>query len=655
LGGDGLGDAQLLERFVATGDEAAFELLVWRHERLIFGLCRRILHDRHDAEDAFQATFLALARKAASIVRREALASWLYQVAYRTALTARARKVRQTACERPGSAAQDATLPADAPQAAQRAEIQTILDEEVNRLPVRFRAPTVLCYLEGKTVEEAAELLGCPRGTVASRLARARERLRVRLIKRGVTLPAGAAAMLTWAGASTAASPALIRSAAALAARAKARGDIPVRVITLTQEVLRAMSFQKLTKAVAVLATSMGMLLLGGGLTLHFRNNAAAEPLAVAASNAPQPQGAGDEKPAPPQGVVRPVLQPRVVQPIQREIAPFEDFPGRLEAAVRIEIRAQVGGMIQQIQARAGRDVKRGDLLFEMDPRALQEKLARAEAGLAAAEARRKLSATDLERVRRLVQTGGVSRDEVDKVQASAAVDEAAYKIAQLDVERARRDLATAQITAPVAGRVGRILVQPGSLVSGVDGQGTVLTTLTVLNPIHVGFDMDERSLLQYQRLLREGQVKDPGSSLFMGLADDKAFPREGKLESIDNQFDPKTGTIRVRGVFPNPGGELLPGMFARVRMPFGKPRPVLEVPPGAVVPNKVDNNGHAVMVVNDKNVLAWRKVTVGPLDGNMRVITEGLRPSDWVISEWTRELEPGLVVNPRRVNPAKE
>src|SRR5262249_13107360 len=152
--------------------------------------CRRVLHELHDAEDAFQATFLALARNAGRISKREAVASWLQKVAYRAALTARARRARRLAREQlggpadPGPASQDVAAPAE------NEELRRLLDGEVSRLPERFRAPVVLCYLEGRSVDEAALVLGCPRGTVASRLARARERLRLRLAGRGLALTA---------------------------------------------------------------------------------------------------------------------------------------------------------------------------------------------------------------------------------------------------------------------------------------------------------------------------------------------------------------------------------------------------------------------------------------------------------------------------------
>lgn len=181
---NGVPDAELLARFVKEHDEAAFELLLWRHGGLVLNVCLRVLGDRHQAEDAFQVTFLTLAQRAGAIGRGEAVAGWLYQVAHRVALRMRARSRR----EQPLG---DMPLPGREPEPAETAEwrdLRPLLDAEVDRLPEKYRIAFVLCYLEGKTNEEAARELGCPRGTVDSRLARARERLRARLARRGLAI-----------------------------------------------------------------------------------------------------------------------------------------------------------------------------------------------------------------------------------------------------------------------------------------------------------------------------------------------------------------------------------------------------------------------------------------------------------------------------------
>jgi RNA polymerase sigma factor (sigma-70 family) len=266
----GLSDAQLLEHFVSRRDEAAFEVLVWRHGPMVLGVCRRLLRHEQDAEDAFQATFLTLVRRAGSIGNRQAVAAWLYRVAYRVALAARAAAEKRAAREQP---AVEPAAPADKDDLLWR-DLRPVLDEEVNRLPERFRTPFVLCYLEGKTNEEAARQLGCPKGTVLSRLARARERLRVRLLRRGVCLSAAlfATAGLEQALATTvpaALVAATVRVALAVAAGKAIAAVASAQVAALTEGVLRAMLLTKLKTTLVVLLV-LGLVagagLLGRGL-----------------------------------------------------------------------------------------------------------------------------------------------------------------------------------------------------------------------------------------------------------------------------------------------------------------------------------------------------------------------------------------------------
>ncbi|HEY7425717.1 MAG TPA: RNA polymerase sigma factor [Gemmataceae bacterium] len=178
-------DAQLLERFLKEHDQAAFELLMWRHGPMVFGVCRRVLQHTQDAEDAFQATFLMLARKAASIGKRESVSGWLYRVAYRIALRARTQSARRGRAERPLDDLPIDRKSADPADVTAWRELRCLLDAELSQVPEKYRTAFILCHLEGKTCEEAAEHLGCPRGTVQSRVGRARERLRVRLARRG--------------------------------------------------------------------------------------------------------------------------------------------------------------------------------------------------------------------------------------------------------------------------------------------------------------------------------------------------------------------------------------------------------------------------------------------------------------------------------------
>src|SRR5262245_54256793 len=253
-------DAQLLERFAAQRDEAAFATLVHRHGPMVLGVCSRVLTDGHTVEDAFQATFLALVRRAHAIRKRESVGSWLYGVAYRTAAKAKANAARWCARERQMTKMMAA---ADPVEEVIRRDVRSMLDEELSRLPAKYREPLILCYLEGKTNEEAARTLGCPCGTVFTRLARGRELLRGRLVRRGVVVSASAFAVaLTKEG--TAAVPAAMadstaKSAILFAGKAAAGGALSIQVIALVEGVSRAMFLSQL-KSVAAMVVTVALL-----------------------------------------------------------------------------------------------------------------------------------------------------------------------------------------------------------------------------------------------------------------------------------------------------------------------------------------------------------------------------------------------------------
>jgi RNA polymerase sigma factor (sigma-70 family) len=263
-------DAELLGRFVRDRDEAAFELLVWRHGTMVYNVCRRVLRDAHAAEDAFQATFLVLVRKAATVGRGESLAGWLYRVAYRVALRARSRAV---------------PVPADAPEPAVEApddvlwrDLRPVIDEEVGRLPEKYRLPVVLCYLSGLTTDEAARRLGVPRGTVLSRLAWARQRLRARLSLRGVTLSAALLSAALASGTKAPASAVLVGATirAALSVAAGQPAAAAAGAVILMEGVLRDMVVSRIKSGLLVVLT---LAVVGVGVALWATRPATAEPV----------------------------------------------------------------------------------------------------------------------------------------------------------------------------------------------------------------------------------------------------------------------------------------------------------------------------------------------------------------------------------------
>ncbi|HWG47813.1 MAG TPA: sigma-70 family RNA polymerase sigma factor [Gemmataceae bacterium] len=290
--GESLSDAQLLAHFLTRRDEVAFETLVRRHGAMVLGVCHRVLRNADDAEDAFQATFLVLVRKAASITKRATVGGWLYGVAYKTALKARAAGERRRRKERQASA----MARRETPQEDFGGELHELLDEELNRLPDKYRVPIVLCDLEGKTRKEAANQLGWPEGTLSGRLSRARALLAKRLTRHGLTLSGGIAALGLSGNATPACLPSplvasTVKAASCLAAgQAAIAGAIPVKVAALMDGVLKSMLLAKLKIAGAVVLM-VGM--LGGGLLAPL---ALSEPPAEAT---PNPKAEKAEQPRP--------------------------------------------------------------------------------------------------------------------------------------------------------------------------------------------------------------------------------------------------------------------------------------------------------------------------------------------------------------------
>jgi RND family efflux transporter MFP subunit len=335
-----------------------------------------------------------------------------------------------------------------------------------------------------------------------------------------------------------------------------------------------------------------------------------------------------------------PVVVP-VTRPVAREFTDYQDFTGRIAPVLFVKLRARVSSYLDKAPFQEGSLVKKGDVLFVLDPRPYQAELDRAKAGVIQAEARFKQAEADLQRARKLRNAGvtGFSQEEFDKITANRIVAAAAVQAAKATVEVAALNLEFTRVTAPFAGRIGRRFVDPGNLVKGDD---TVLSTLVSTGPVYCYFDMDERTLLRLRKLLL-GRDTPP---LLLGLANERGFPHKGTCNLIDNKVDENTGTIRLRGVFDNPHGVLMSGMFARVRLPLGKPRKVLEVPELAVL---TKDSRKFVYVIGDNNKVVLRPVRVGQLDGDLRVIETGLKPDDWVAVSALGKFAEGDTVEPKR------
>jgi RND family efflux transporter MFP subunit len=338
-----------------------------------------------------------------------------------------------------------------------------------------------------------------------------------------------------------------------------------------------------------------------------------------------------------------------VCLPVARAVTDYENFTGRIHAAATVELRARVTGYLEKALFKDGAQVKQGDLLFQIDPRPYQADLNLAYANLKQAEGERALQEKAVARLKKLITAGAVAKEEYD--QALAALDKARATIAamQAAAERARLTLDSTRVAAPITGRISRCQVDPGNLITA---DTTLLATIVSQDPMYVYFDMDETTLLRLMRLSREAKAKpraDGQTPALLALPDEDGFPRQGIVNFVDNRVNADTGTIQARAVFPNADGMLVPGLFARIRLPLGAPRQALLVPEEAVL---VDQGVKLVYVVDDQNKVVFRRVQVGAAHDALRVIEEGLKPNERVITSGGKRLKPGMTVKPKMVDP---
>ncbi|MEE8302808.1 MAG: efflux RND transporter periplasmic adaptor subunit [Candidatus Tectomicrobia bacterium] len=339
-----------------------------------------------------------------------------------------------------------------------------------------------------------------------------------------------------------------------------------------------------------------------------------------------------------------------VSQPVQRDVTDYLEFTGNTQAVKTVEIRARVKGFLQSVHFEAGTNVKKGDLLYVIDPRLFQAQVNKAQAELSRKQAELELAQANYKRVETLYQQQAAP--EVDFVQAKANRDmgQADVAAAQASVEEVKLDLSFTQIRAPISGRVGRNLVSEGNLVGS--NENTHLTTLIQYDPIRVFFSLNERDLLYFMQQDREQQgegkqKQNGGGVIHLGLANEAGYPHTGQIDFADLGVDPNTGTFLLRGRFANPAPHpILPGMFVRLRAPIAARDAALLVTERAL---GTDQSGHYVLVVNEKNVVEYRPIKVGALIDRMRVIDEGLQPGDWVVVNGLLRARPGATVTPKR------
>jgi RND family efflux transporter MFP subunit len=341
-----------------------------------------------------------------------------------------------------------------------------------------------------------------------------------------------------------------------------------------------------------------------------------------------------------------------VSYPVERDVTDYTDFTARTAAVDSVEVRAHVWGYLDKVNFKEGALVRKGGILFEIDPRPYEALLNQAKAKVVQDEAQLKFDEAEYQRNLNLVSTGAVSRSELDKSLAARAVDAANIAADKAAVASRQLDLEYTKVLAPVSGRVSRYVVTVGNMVqSGDQNGGTLLTTIVSVDPMYAYFDVDEHTALRVRQLVREGKSESPrdgGYPVSLGLANEEGYPHQGTINFVENQVNPKTGTIRVRGVFPNKDQVLLPGLFGRIRYPIGRPHKALLVSDRAI---DTDQGQKILYVVNEKQEVVSRPIQVGSLHGGLREITEGLKPGDRIVVKGLQQVSPGITVEPKLVD----
>jgi len=337
-----------------------------------------------------------------------------------------------------------------------------------------------------------------------------------------------------------------------------------------------------------------------------------------------------------------------VANPVAQTVADYLDFTGNTVATNSVTLVARVEGFLEKVQFTDGAWVKKGDPLFTIQQDQYKAQLQQAEAQLASQKAALSHAITELARYTALVKEDAATQTEVDHWAYQKEAAEAGILAAQAQIEIAKLNLSYTTVKAPFDGRMGRHLVNPGNVV-GAMGQQTALAQIDQIDPIYVYFTINERDLLRVierAKRVSTAPIDQRQIPVYFGLSNEQGYPHEGRLDFAAISVAPTTGTLQLRGIFPNRDRTVLPGLFVRVRVPALQKRDALLVPGEAV---SFDQQGEYVLVVNNRNVVERRGVKTGFQVGSMLVITEGLKPDDLVIVEGVLQAIPGRVVTPQR------
>jgi multidrug efflux system membrane fusion protein len=324
---------------------------------------------------------------------------------------------------------------------------------------------------------------------------------------------------------------------------------------------------------------------------------------------------------------------------IEKPVAQTQEFSGRLEAVEQVSIRPRVSGFITAVNFRPGAEVKKGEVLFVIDPRPFQAEADRAEATAKSARAKAELARLELTRAERLLGDKAIAQREYDASASAQKELDANARAAQAQYEAARLNLAYTRVTSPIDGRVSKAEITLGNLVDA----SSVLTSVVSTDRIYASFDGDEET---YLRVRSQAHAGEP-VVVRVGLANEEGFPHEGKLEFVDNQLDTRTGSVRMRATFANEDGAMAPGLFSRVQIGGGDSRPALLINDRAV---GTDQSHKFVFVVSGDGKAEYREVKLGPVVEGLRVVRAGLKPGEKIVVNGLQRVRPGSPVTAQTV-----
>ncbi|EKY5001726.1 TPA: efflux RND transporter periplasmic adaptor subunit [Citrobacter amalonaticus] len=335
---------------------------------------------------------------------------------------------------------------------------------------------------------------------------------------------------------------------------------------------------------------------------------------------------------------------------VVKSISQWDSFNGRIEAVESVQLRPRVSGYIDKVNYTDGQEVKKGEVLFTIDDRTYRAALEQAQANLARAKTQASLARSEANRTDKLVNTNVVSREEWEQRRSAATQAQADIRAAQAAVDAAQLNLDFTKVTAPIDGRASRALITSGNLVTAGDS-ASVLTTVVSQKTVYVYFDVDESTYLHYQNLARSGQgVSSHHTALpvEIGLTGEEGYPHQGKVDFLDNQLTPSTGTIRMRALLDNAQRQFTPGLFARVRLPGSAEFKATLIDDKAVL---TDQDRKYVYIVDKEGKAQRRDITPGRLAAGLRIVQQGLNPGDRVIVEGLQKVfMPGMPVNAKTV-----